>query len=177
MDDPNTNGYVKSGQFDNWMQNFLAQSSKKLDNSAFSYDSLNPRINTIDMNGVSGNSVTNYASPSQPVQKSAFIENLYKPELGVQNTGNGVPNPTSTAGTDTATPWYQDSDAMQGYAGLASSLMQAAALPGQIKLASLQRKGLEQNIAQAKSDSALNKVAQGNLNANMFNNKPATGMG
>lgn len=65
------------------------------------------------------------------------------------------------------TPWYKSADAMLGYAGLASTLLQAAALPEQLKIARLQRKGLQQNLDQAKADSALQAIARNNLNSPM----------
>ena len=61
------------------------------------------------------------------------------------------------------TPWYKDGEAMQGYAGLAGTLMQAAALPGQMKLAKLQRQGLQENIKQAKTDNAFRAQIRANL--------------
>jgi hypothetical protein len=62
------------------------------------------------------------------------------------------------------TPWYKDGSAMEGYAGLASSFAQLVALPGQLKLAKLQRKGLQQNLDQAKVDSAFRASTRANLN-------------
>lgn len=64
-----------------------------------------------------------------------------------------------------STPWYKDGQALQGYAGLASALVQLASLPNQLKLAKLQRKGLEHNLKQAETESALRATARSNLNA------------
>lgn len=69
--------------------------------------------------------------------------------------------------SNSETPWYKDGDAMQGYAGLASSFAQLASLPGQLELAKLQRKGLKQNIKQQKIDNAFRASARANLNKTM----------
>jgi len=52
---------------------------------------------------------------------------------------------------------------MQGYAGLASSFAQLASLPGQLKLAKLQRSGLKENLNQAKLDNAQRATVRSNL--------------
>ena len=52
---------------------------------------------------------------------------------------------------------------MQGYAGLASSFAQLASLPGQLKLAKLQRKGLQENLRQTKLDNAQRATVRSNL--------------
>ena len=65
------------------------------------------------------------------------------------------------------TPWYQDGEALQGYAGLASSLLQAVALPGQMKFTKLQTKGLEQNLAEARVDSKHKADTRKNLSAHI----------
>lgn len=62
------------------------------------------------------------------------------------------------------TPWYQDGKVMQGYAGLASALLQAAALPSQLKTARLQQDALRQNIQTAKEDQARRNTAIDNIN-------------
>lgn len=54
----------------------------------------------------------------------------------------------------TDSPWYKNGDLLSGYAGLASSLVQLAALPSQMKLAKTQTKALQQNIATAKEEQA-----------------------
>jgi hypothetical protein len=81
---------------------------------------------------------------------------------------------------ETSTPLYQNGEALQGYAGLAGALMQAVALPGQLKLAKLQRQGLQQNITQQAVDNKFRESARANLNAPMSSavmlqgvNKPA----
>lgn len=51
-------------------------------------------------------------------------------------------------------PWYTNGDFLSGAAGLASSLVQLAALPSQMKLAKTQTKALKQNIATAKEEQA-----------------------
>ncbi len=56
-----------------------------------------------------------------------------------------------------------DASAMQGYAGLASSLAQLATLPGQLKTSKLQREGLRENIAQVKADNAFRANVRKNL--------------
>jgi len=66
-------------------------------------------------------------------------------------------------------PWYKDNSTLSTYAGLGSTLLQAMALPEQMKLAKVQRQSLEQNLAQAKEDSALQATARSNLNANLTN--------
>ena len=63
------------------------------------------------------------------------------------------------------TPWYQDGQAMQGYAGLASAFAQLTSLPGQLKLAKLQRQGLQQNITQQKVDNNFRAGVRSNLNS------------
>jgi len=52
---------------------------------------------------------------------------------------------------------------MQGYAGLASSFAQLASLPGQLKLAKLQRQGLQENLNQVKLDNAQRATVRSNL--------------
>tara|TARA_R110000744_G_scaffold147612_8_gene260610 strand:+ start:11340 stop:11747 length:408 start_codon:yes stop_codon:yes gene_type:complete len=84
------------------------------------------------------------------------------------SSGTTLKNAVDLNVTNT-TPWYKDGNAMQGYAGLAGTLMQAAQLPEQMRYAKLQRKGLEQNLAQAKADSALQATARSNLNAPVYN--------
>lgn len=118
------------------------------------------------------------ASQVPAVTQSAFIPKTTafdwrNPTAGMSTVANEFQTKPSVStslttrpGTDGATkPWYQDGEAMSGYAGLASSLLQAAALPGQMKLAKLQRQGLQQNLNQAKADSALKATARANLNA------------
>lgn len=65
---------------------------------------------------------------------------------------------------NSSTPWYQNGSAMQGYAGLAGALLQAAALPSQMKTAKLQQNALKQNIEHAKQDQARRNTAINNIN-------------
>lgn len=64
----------------------------------------------------------------------------------------------------TANPWYKDGSTMSGYAGLAGSLLQAAALPGQMKLAKTQEKMLSANLNQFNKDNAFRDSAKANIN-------------
>lgn len=115
----------------------------------------------------------------QPVAKMGYVEPA-KPQVSLNDRmasilGKGALAPVDMTGfnkmksglgsTQGETPWYQDNDAMAGYSGLAGSLLQAVALPGQMKLAKTQRQGLEQNLRQAKIDSAFKATARANLNA------------
>ncbi len=90
-------------------------------------------------------------------QQSAFVtQPLFKlkslAELG------GTPTASSESGFS-----MPDASAMQGYAGLASSLAQLATLPGQLKTSKLQREGLRENIAQVKADNAFRANVRKNL--------------
>lgn len=115
--------------------------------------------------------------------QSSFIKPLGLPSSASGNSANGytssmysdwvarnsqaVPNASGqpVSSLQSAEPSFlQNGEALAGYAGLANSLLQAAALPGQMKLAKVQRQGLEQNLAQAKADSAIKTTARNNLN-------------
>lgn len=116
----------------------------------------------------------NYSSTDfTPKYKSPELVNYNKP-LSVPQTNNLVEGggfnikPLNQLGGG-ETPWYKDGNAMQGYAGLASSFAQLASLPGQLKLAKLQRQGLQQNINQQKVDNQFRASARANLNAPITN--------
>lgn len=121
------------------------------------------------------------AAASYPVSGTAYKSTLpenWKANLSIGdfdlsslNTYKSNKLNVDGSSNSTDTPWYQDKDAMSGYAGLASTLMQAVALPDQLKYMKNQNKALEQNIAQAKADSAINATARANLN------KPMTSVG
>jgi hypothetical protein len=97
-------------------------------------------------------------SPSSGSKVSAFVSGPQSPLL---HDSNGFALDVSTTNE---TPWYKNGSAMEGYAGLASSFAELVSLPGQLKLAKLQRKGLQQNLDQAKVDSAFRASTRANLN-------------
>lgn len=105
-------------------------------------------------------------SYGNPVGSLTSSASSYQPlKLPAVNTDQKFDFSFKPQGGNAETPWYQDGDAMSGYAGLAGTFLQAAALPSQMKLAKTQRQGLEQNLRQAKIDSAFRATARANLNA------------
>lgn len=106
-------------------------------------------------------------SPVDTLDMSAFVNQPVSltpgPQSALLHGADGISLDINSNVTNT-TPWYNDGEAMSGYAGLASTLLQAAALPEQLKLAKTQRKSLEQNLTQAKADSAFRDTARSNFN-------------
>jgi hypothetical protein len=126
----------------------------------FSYDPLKPKVDSISMN-----------SNVQPaVKRESFFDSIYKPELGIN-----FDKPIKKEGTDTDTPWYQNGEALQGYADLAGIGLGLAQYFEDRKTGNLQRKGLEQNIAKVNTDNKFQALARSNLNASMVN-KNTTGV-
>lgn len=103
-------------------------------------------------------------TPSLGSTSSDYTGSPYQSWIDKYNAPSAsIATPQATGLQATETPFYKDGNALAGYAGLAGSLLQAAALPGQMKLAKLQRQGLEQNLAQAKTDSAFQANVRDNL--------------
>jgi len=60
-------------------------------------------------------------------------------------------------------PWYTNSENLSAASGLASVLVQAAALPEQLKTAKAQRRSLEHNLQTAKDNAAHKALVRSNL--------------
>jgi hypothetical protein len=99
--------------------------------------------------------------------KSMDVKNMAISPNAVNVGGNSLDKNIPSTGAET--PWYQNGQAMQGYADLAGIGLGLAQYFESKKTGNLQRKGLEQNIAKANTDNKFQAVARSNLNASMVN--------
>ena len=123
-------------------------------------------IKPFDYSAYKSNFNSNSVTQPSTVGQSAFLSNASNLFDSQNAAGAGLDAGKRVAALGASggeTPWYQDSGKLQGYTGLASSFAQLASLPGQLKLAKLQREGLQQNINQAKVDNAFRANVRSNL--------------
>lgn len=141
---------------ENGLGNYLNTNTSKV-----SKDNLNLSNSLLGGNYYSGAAV-NYNSPLNIEQSNnlglfSSLDSSYNPgALGLSTE--------SDANNKIASPWYSNGSALQGYAGLASALMQLYAMPQQMRLAKLQEKGMEQNLSRAEADSATRDAMIANIN-------------
>ena len=115
-----------------------------------------PISNNVDMLSTKPNAYTD-GSYTQP----AVSESLIRPPV-VQGLGGAL-----AADAASKTPWYKDGGAMQGYAGLANSLVGLATLGPQLKAYKQNLKESEHNLARAKVAAGRKDEMYSNINAPM----------
>ena len=86
-------------------------------------------------------------------------------------------NADGTKNVKTENPWYQNGETLSGMAQLGGLAMQLAGYSDRKKQMEVQTASLQQNLAQAKTDSAFKAATRSNLNAPMAinTNKTVTG--
>jgi hypothetical protein len=157
--------------------------SKKQANTGLTTDNNLTSIGSVDNTEfLSQFTNKNMLSATPVVKKSAFLDSTFKPinmdsllkfkEIGLGEKSNpinlsgGNPDPVTEE-----TPWYQNGDTMQGYAGLANSLLGFATIGPQLKAYRQNLKESQYNLGRAKVNAERKDAMYANINAPMTNSK------